>query len=147
MVFFFFYYSEPFYHGVAFCGSEEDLQVASIVIPSSAHSSKDIERLLKKLKDTSISDKKSFAFMFACIGRGKHFHGNVENVESSLFKKYFPNTPLLGFFGNGELGYDYLPNYASGATDRDYRPFNLTSDFNRELYHAYSTVFVIVSLK
>lgn len=46
--------------------------------------------------------------MFACAGRGKHWFGK-RNVESESFRRHFPNTPLLGAFGNGEIGYKYLP--------------------------------------
>ena len=54
------------------------------------------------------AEKSSVGFMFACVARGVHVHGGREGVESALFRKHFPHTPLLGFFGNGEIGVDNL---------------------------------------
>lgn len=83
--------------------------------------------------------------MFACVGRGKYFHEGVENVESKLFRKVFPNTPLFGFFGNGEIGYDYLPNYQSENLDSHYRPDCSESLRENEMFHGYSSIFVVLS--
>lgn len=47
--------------------------------------------------------KRNIGFMFACVARGVHLYGRSD-VESAIFRKHFPKTPLLGFFGNGEIG-------------------------------------------
>mgnify|MGYP003350093467 CR=1 FL=1 len=59
--------------------------------------------------------RKSIGFMFACVARGSHVHGRP-GVESALFRKHFPRTPLVGFFGNGELGPIAGKNFLHGYT-------------------------------
>ncbi|WP_421657859.1 FIST signal transduction protein [Leptothermofonsia sp. ETS-13] len=43
------------------------------------------------------------ALMFSCLGRGEGLYGEP-NFDSRLFHRYHPNTPLSGFFCNGEIG-------------------------------------------
>lgn len=43
------------------------------------------------------------ALMFSCLGRGEGLYGQP-NFDSTLFRRYFPNTSLGGFFCNGEIG-------------------------------------------
>ncbi len=43
------------------------------------------------------------ALMFACTGRGEGLYGQAD-FDSELFAQYFPDTPLSGFFCNGEIG-------------------------------------------
>ena len=43
------------------------------------------------------------ALMFACLGRGQHLYG-VEGHDSHVFKTLLGDTPLSGFFCNGEIG-------------------------------------------
>ncbi len=43
------------------------------------------------------------ALMFSCLGRGEALY-NQPNFDSALFRRYFPNLPLGGFFCNGEIG-------------------------------------------
>ncbi|MGK7891714.1 MAG: FIST N-terminal domain-containing protein [Leptolyngbyaceae cyanobacterium] len=41
--------------------------------------------------------------MFSCLGRGEGLY-NRANFDSGLFHRTFKNTPLSGFFCNGEIG-------------------------------------------
>ncbi|WP_343327946.1 FIST N-terminal domain-containing protein [Leptolyngbya sp. CCY15150] len=43
------------------------------------------------------------ALLFACLGRGEGLYGQP-NVDSRLFHRYLVDTPLSGFFCNGEVG-------------------------------------------
>ena len=142
-------------HGIVFCGTREQVKVASIVVEPWSETSDEIEAKLKKLKDTHIPHRHSLAFMFACIGRGQHFHEGVANVESGLFRKLFPNTPLFGFFGNGEIGFDYLPDYSKPAGDANYSVFEEVTSPGEEpgpqvvlppTSHGYTTIFAILSI-
>jgi small ligand-binding sensory domain FIST len=56
-----------------------------------------IERLQKNSSGTP-----DFALIFSCTGRGPYFYGGIDR-DLELFKKTFPNTPLVGFYGNGEI--------------------------------------------
>jgi small ligand-binding sensory domain FIST len=43
------------------------------------------------------------ALMFACMGRGEGLYGEP-NFDAELFRQYWPDVPLSGFFCNGEIG-------------------------------------------
>jgi len=128
--------------GVAFCG--KDVKVASVVLDSKVKTESQICKRLQLLKNSNMSEKKSVGFMFACVGRGKHFHRGKRNFESTQFKKLFPSTPLFGFFGNGEIGFDYTPNYAQNSNSASLSDI-ITKMLMHDLFHSYSTVFVLVS--
>ena len=91
--------------------------------------------------------------MFACVGRGYHHYKRQSNVESQCFRKLFPNTPLFGFFGNGEIGYDFLPDYSKVDPYKDALIIDEDIDDEEDnemyptVYHAYTTVFCMVSLE
>ena len=146
--------------GIAFCG--EGIQVASVVLKSSVKNKRDMDDKIKQLRDTGIRvDSHTIGFMFACVGRGHHLH-NVYNVEADIFKKHFPRVPLFGMFGNGEIGYDYLPDYTQdhGAQQGDGQEGGVGGeggvhaggerevrnwDFP-EMHLSYSSIFVVLSL-
>jgi small ligand-binding sensory domain FIST len=46
--------------------------------------------------------KPDFALMFSCIGRGPLFYGN-DDRDLLAFRETFPNTPLLGAYGTGQI--------------------------------------------
>jgi len=43
------------------------------------------------------------AVMFSCLGRGQRLYGKP-NFDAQVFQEYFGDTPLGGFFCNGEIG-------------------------------------------
>lgn len=65
-------------------------------------SAEDLETLLNRY--TRDHDAGAIgALMFACTGRGEGLYGQAD-FDSELFAQYFPDTPLSGFFCNGEIG-------------------------------------------
>lgn len=44
-----------------------------------------------------------FGLLFPCMGRGPYFYGGVDR-DLDLVKQRFPGMPLIGFYGNGEIG-------------------------------------------
>ena len=44
-----------------------------------------------------------FALLFPCMGRGPHFFGNRDR-DLEVLKDQFPGLPIIGFYGNGEIG-------------------------------------------
>ncbi len=44
-----------------------------------------------------------FALLFPCMGRGPNFFGNRDR-DLDLVKARFPGLPVIGFYGNGEIG-------------------------------------------
>lgn len=45
-----------------------------------------------------------FALLFSCLGRGPYFYNGIDR-DLKVITKTFPNMPLLGFYGNGEIAY------------------------------------------
>ena len=66
------------------------------------------------------------------VGRGEKFY-NAKNVETKIFRQEFPDIPVVGFFGNGELGLDL--HSCEGKLERD-----------GHFLHSYSSVFCLCSL-
>ena len=60
--------------------------------------------ILEKLEETKrlLDGPPEFALMFPNIGRGPEFY-NGRDRDLDAFKKVFPSTPLIGFYGNGEI--------------------------------------------
>ncbi len=44
-----------------------------------------------------------FAFLFPCMGRGPHFYDNTDR-DLELMQTRFPGLPIIGMYGNGEIG-------------------------------------------
>lgn len=44
-----------------------------------------------------------FALLFPCLGRGPQFYGNRDR-DLELLRARFPGLPIVGMYGNGELG-------------------------------------------
>ena len=145
--------------GLIFAG--EGVEAASVLLDSSVRKEKDVERLLSRLKGPWLGGgSRTCAFMFACCGRGAGLYRGKKNVESGVFRKLFPTTPLIGCFGGGEIGVEYIPS-AVPENDDGERPAKrakvddgdgdgekekklLSSD---DLLHSYTTVFVMLSFK
>lgn len=57
-----------------------------------------------------------FGLLFPCMGRGPYFYGGVDR-DLDLVRQRFPDLPLIGFYGNGEIaplnGVNQLLQYAA----------------------------------
>lgn len=151
--------------GLAICG--RNVKVASVLIRS--QDVREVDTTIQSLTEHGYPLHKSFGLMYACVGRGAHVYGK-HNVESSIFRKYFPSIPLLGFFGNGEVGCNFPPidplfvgevgqkTLVNGYGANDPRRTNIQLAEMRQkqeaykmkhppkLLHAYTTVMCLVSL-
>lgn len=58
------------------------------------------DTLLKLEKRLGI--KPDFGLLFSCLGRGPYFYGGMDR-DLELLCKQFPQMPLIGFYGNGEI--------------------------------------------
>ncbi|PVD19879.1 hypothetical protein C0Q70_20372 [Pomacea canaliculata] len=116
---------------LGFCGA--DIQTASVMFSMQVDTSEEAEKVAARLRQKVVGMplKNSIAFMFACVGRGEYHYG-LPSVESSAFRKYFPDTPLLGLFGNGETGYEFPIEGDVGDIPR--------------MFHAYTTAVVLLCL-
>ncbi|XP_067298224.1 F-box only protein 22 isoform X2 [Pseudorasbora parva] len=118
--------------GLTFSGSK--IQGASVLVDQDINSPKAAEATIQRLKAANIPEKNTMGFMFACVGRGHNIYNNLHNVEADAFRKIFSNIPLLGFFGNGEIGCDRIvkENYTLSETEAD------------GLQHSFTTVMSLV---
>lgn len=136
--------------GIAFTGS--NLRVTSAVLHADVSQPADIEKCLLRLGSAGTPPRgRSVGLMFACMGRGRHFYSGTVGVESAVFKRLYPGVPLFGFFGGGEIGYEFprmtssrcctdgsLPSGAGDGADGD-------DDAVPQMYHSYTTIFVLLS--
>lgn len=123
----------------------ENVEAASVIIHRKIRSEKKVRAELQKLKDSKICEENSFAFMFACCGRGyHHFRGNP-GVESRVFSQMFPKTPLVGVFGNGEIGINYIPGAGETSQPGD-RGGKVRPITPSQAHHSFTTIFVMISL-
>merc|ERR550532_3158291 len=117
----------------------EKVQAASVRLQRSVRSEKRLVAELEKLKTSGINEENSFAFMFACCGRGEnHYRGRV-GLEANTFVKMFPRTPLVGLFGNGELGVSYIPNFKENVPNTERISSKLKAG---QFLHSFCTIFV-----
>lgn len=125
--------------------NSDDVRIAQIVLPSCEKDEFDqiaTEKLTRLQKTGIANDTKNrcvFAYQVTCCGKGKEYH-NESNYESIMFKKYFPNVRLVGFYANGEMGLDFLPDYTKEEPD-------LTPNLSELKLLGFTTVFTIVSVK
>jgi small ligand-binding sensory domain FIST len=64
------------------------------------------EREMGRILDQAIADDDrppDFGFMFPCASRGPGFYGNRDR-DIEAFRDRLPGVPLVGFYGNGEIG-------------------------------------------
>lgn len=120
--------------GLALSGPK--VQGASVLLDQDISNPKEAEDTIRRLKAAKIPERNTLGFMFACVGRGQNYYNNQTNVEANAFRKVFPNTPLFGLFGNGEIGCDRIvkDDYTLCDTDTDC------------LQHEYTTVMTLVHL-
>ncbi|OQR74194.1 F-box only protein 22-like [Tropilaelaps mercedesae] len=80
---------------------------------------------------------RSIALLFACSGRGVYFH-QEQNVETEAFCELFPDVPVVGLFGNGEFGYNSLPENGSRVWQHSYSSIFVLLDFDPTIGRASS---------
>jgi small ligand-binding sensory domain FIST len=49
-----------------------------------------------------LSTPPDFALLFSCLGRGPCFYEGIDR-DLNVITQQFPQMPLLGFYGNGEI--------------------------------------------
>lgn len=122
--------------GLALSGAR--VQGASVLLEEDVSSPREAEATIQRLKAAGLPERNTLGFMFACVSRGHNFYDHVGNVEADAFRKVFPRTPLLGLFGNGEIGCDRV-------VKQDYTLCDCDADADG-LQHAFTTVMTLVHL-
>lgn len=125
--------------GFVFTGDRKHFDVRQVILGTQIRKREEIREKLNELKTENFTQSKySFAIQISCVARGAEFYDNEKNVECSEFRRLFPQTPLIGIFGNGELGHEYLPEKGSKLSK--------FSSIDDELFHSYSTVYSLFSI-
>ncbi|XP_049940474.1 F-box only protein 22-like [Schistocerca serialis cubense] len=126
--------------GIAFSGN--NVHCTSTLLDTDIRCKAEVASLMDEFHGWNLPERNSVAFMFACCGRGK-FHYRCKNMESSVFRTYFPNTPLLGAFVQGEIGrkFFYGKTQESGIEAPKRKRISVVDD----LLHSYTSVFVHLS--
>lgn len=83
--------------------SDPKLKSWSVVLPRPCKSKVQIEKKLEELKKNIELKKYSLGLMFACCARA-----SSKDIEIEAFKKVFPQIPLAGLSGGGEIGLNTL---------------------------------------
>ncbi|KAG8184002.1 hypothetical protein JTE90_029142 [Oedothorax gibbosus] len=131
----------PEAYGSCFAFSGENLEAASVVIDKSTI---DVAKELSLFKNTGLLEKGNcFAVMFSCVGKGIHKY-SVSNYESSIFRGLYPDVPLAGVFGNGEIGAHCLPNVDKECPENKARYMKFPSG---KCVKVYNSVFVLLCVK
>ncbi len=63
---------------------------------------RDMRMMLDRV-DTTLAAAPDFGLFFPCMGRGPYFYGGIDR-DLELVKQRYPALPLIGFYGNGEIG-------------------------------------------
>ena len=61
----------------------------------------DIVKTAGELKQ-QLAAEPEFALLFSCLGRGPYFYNGTDQ-DLALLKTLFPQLPIIGFYGNGEI--------------------------------------------
>jgi hypothetical protein len=128
--------------GIVLTGDRNHLNIRQVVLNNQIQTREAIREKLKQLKSIDNQQGLSFGIQVSCVARGSEFYNDEPNVECSEFRNVFPKTPLIGIFGNGELGHDYLPN-----DNQTSQPEINNNELFKNLFHTYSTVFSLISLR
>ncbi len=63
---------------------------------------RDMRLTLDRMSHT-LQETPDFGLFFPCMGRGPYFYGGIDR-DLDLVKARYPGMPLIGFYGNGEIG-------------------------------------------
>jgi small ligand-binding sensory domain FIST len=63
---------------------------------------RDMRKTLERMHQAQASAP-DFGLFFPCMGRGPYFYGGVDR-DLDLIAGRYPGMPLIGFYGNGEIG-------------------------------------------
>ena len=78
-------------------------QVVQFHVRDSESAATDLDTLLVNHVKEWSGGARAGALLFSCLGRGQHLFGKPDH-DTGLFRNKVGDTPLGGFFCNGEIG-------------------------------------------
>ena len=81
--------------------------ICSFYSYSAKESLMELGEIIETLEKTKVDASASIlfgGFLVICNARGSYLHNGLPNVESKMLGSTLPQTPLIGFFANGEIG-------------------------------------------
>ncbi|CAG9088261.1 unnamed protein product [Plutella xylostella] len=119
-------------------GCNGNFEMFSLIIESSDWSKPKILSAIKEFAENIDHFEHSLVFKLSCIGRDER-----HDFEQKSFRTHFPTTPLIGCYGNGELGVNHPPRpepKPKPSANTVKRQKRLIAELG--LMYSYSTVFV-----
>jgi len=92
-----------------------DGQIVRFHVRDAATSAEDLALLLSAYAARHPDGPASGALLFSCLGRGRHLYGEPDH-DSLAFRRIVGESPLGGFFCNGEIGPVGEGTYLHGYT-------------------------------
>ncbi|CAF4634325.1 unnamed protein product [Rotaria socialis] len=130
--------------GLVLTGDPKHLNIKQILLRSHINTRKAVQEKLKQLKSIENNECLSFGIQVSCVARGEAVYNGEKNVECSEFRSLFPKIPLIGIFGNGEIGHDYLLNDTEASQKERASTKKIATN---DVFHTYSTIFSLISLR
>jgi small ligand-binding sensory domain FIST len=96
----------------------ENLRVGQTVqfhVRDSRSSAEDLDLALASFREKGQGADARGALLFSCLGRGIHLYGRADH-DTDAFRRVLGDTPLGGFFCNGEIGPVGGVSYLHGFT-------------------------------
>ncbi|XP_023934179.2 uncharacterized protein LOC112043131 [Bicyclus anynana] len=116
--------------------NECNFNMYSVVLESSVWSKVKIQQTINDFSKRVPQFEYSVVVKLSCVGRDKK-----HKWEQDCFRAVFPNTRLVGCYGNGELGVDHPPKPDASPYPQVKKPCPAPNP-RHGLVYSYSTVFV-----
>ncbi|XP_045766911.1 uncharacterized protein LOC123868421 [Maniola jurtina] len=117
--------------------NEFNFDMYSLVLDSSYWSKEKIQQGINEFSKRVPQFEYSVAIKLACVGRDKK-----HKWEQDCFRAVFPNTRIVGCYGNGELGVDHPPKPPEESPHSSAKRHCRSSGPQFGIVYSYSSVFV-----
>ncbi|XP_044742740.1 uncharacterized protein LOC123305169 isoform X2 [Chrysoperla carnea] len=115
-----------------------DFNASSVILWETAREEEDIDNIYGNLSKKTLRRENMAAFRFACISRYP-----LSELEKDCFEKHFPNVPMIGFEGLGEMGYYNIQdnNDQNDTTNAGF----VKSNQDTEFAHSNTSIIILLS--
>ncbi|XP_026762589.2 uncharacterized protein LOC113521295 [Galleria mellonella] len=117
-------------------GEKCNFDVYSLIIEAADWQKTKIQKNIDEFSKKIPRFEHSVALKLSCVGRDKK-----HELEQNYFRAAFPNTPLIGCYGNGELGINHPPRPVREEPPSRKR-FRRDAGPQLGIIYSYSTVFM-----